>query len=138
ALAQGSVPQFLAEYGASLDRAKGELVRFSSDLAATRQLAALGAAVAAALLLFVGVRVLALPFPVLIASLALFARMAAPAQSLQQSAQNFAAYAPSFGAIVGRLGKLRNAPIEKDPVAPLEWNELRLDEVELEPPAGLG
>jgi ABC-type multidrug transport system fused ATPase/permease subunit len=138
ALAQGSVAQFLAEYGATLERAKGELVRFSSDLAATRQLAALGAAVAAALLLFVGVRVLALPFPILIASLALFARMTAPAQSLQQSAQNFAAYAPSFAAIEQRLGELAALPQARAKAEPLEWSELRLDGAGFEHQTGLG
>src|SRR5205085_76146 len=88
ALAQGSVPQFLSEYAVTLDRARDEAVRFAKDLNSTRQWAALAAAIAAALLLFVGVQLLALPFPVLIASLALFARMVAPAQILQQSAQN--------------------------------------------------
>ena len=61
---------------------------------AAQQLGCLGSAVAAALLLFVGVRLLSLPFPVLIASLVLFARMSGPAQSLQQAVQNIAAYAP--------------------------------------------
>ena len=82
ALAQGSVPQFLSEYAVTLDRARDEAVRFAKDLNSTRQWAALAAAIAAALLLFVGVQLLALPFPVLIASLALFARMVAPAQLL--------------------------------------------------------
>src|SRR4029078_8938544 len=92
--------------------ARNEWVRFARDLNSARQLAALAAAVAAALLLFFGVRVLAMPFPFLVASLALFARMAAPAQALQQSAQHLAAYAPSFVAIERRLGPLAAARID--------------------------
>jgi ATP-binding cassette subfamily C protein len=139
ALAQGSVPQFLHEYAAALDRARGELVRFSRDVNASRQLAGLAAAVAAALLLLVGLRVLALPFPVLIASLALFARMVTPALALQQSAQNLTAYAQSFGAIRRRLGKIEPvAEPRVETAAPLQWRELRLDGVGFEHPGGLG
>jgi ATP-binding cassette subfamily C protein len=139
ALAQGSVPQFLHEYAATLDRARGELVRFSRDVNASRQLAGLAAAVAAALLLLVGLRVLALPFPVLIASLALFARMVTPALALQQSAQNLTAFAQSFGAIRRRLGKIE--PVAEpcvETAAPLQWRELRLDGVGFDYPSGLG
>jgi ATP-binding cassette subfamily C protein len=139
ALAQGSVPQFLHEYAAALDRARGELVRFSRDVNASRQLAGLAAAVAAALLLLVGLRVLTLPFPVLIASLALFARMVTPALALQQSAQNLTAYAQSFGAIRRRLGKIEPvAEPRVETAAPLQWRELRLDGVGFEHPGGLG
>ena len=140
ALAQGNVAQFLDEYAASLERARRELVRFARDLNASRQLAALAAAIAAALLLFVGVRLLALPFPVLVASLVLFARMVAPAQSAQQSAQHLAAYAQSFAAIERRLGKLEPVPEATPPREPLDWKELRLDEVrfEHEPALGVG
>jgi ATP-binding cassette subfamily C protein len=139
ALAQGSVPQFLQEYAATLDRARGELVRFSRDVNASRQLAGVAAAVAAALLLFVGLRVLALPFPVLIASLALFARMVTPALALQQSAQNLTAYAQSFGAVMRRLGKLEPvAAVRSAPAEPLQWRELRLDGVAFDHPGGLG
>ena len=87
ALAQGTVPQFLAEYGSSLEGIKREVVRFARDVAAARTLTFFASAVAAALLLFVGVRLLSLPFPVLVTSLVLFARMAGPAQLLQQSAR---------------------------------------------------
>jgi len=128
ALAQGSVAQFIDEYAATLDRARDEWVRFARDLNSSRQLAAFAAALAAALLLFVGLRVLALPFPVLIASLALFARMVAPAQSLQQSAQHLAAFAQSFTAIEERLGKLQPATVESGAPTPLEWGELRLEQ----------
>ena len=138
ALAQGNVAQFLDEYAASLERARRELVRFAKDLNASRQLAALAAAIAAALLLFVGIRLLALPFPVLVASLALFARMVAPAQSLQQSAQHLAAYAQSFAAVERRLGKLGPVPEAAVPGEPLEWNELRLDGAGFEHDPGLG
>lgn len=138
ALAQGSVPQFLSEYAVTLNRARDETVRFARDLNRTRQWAAFAAAIAAALLLFVGVRLLALPFPVLIASLALFARMAAPAQLLQQSAHYVATYAQSFGAIERRLGKLVPASAEQATVAPLQWSELRLDKAGFEHQPGLG
>jgi ATP-binding cassette subfamily C protein len=138
ALAQGSVPQFIDEYASTLARSRDEFVRFSRDLNSSRQLAAFAAAVAAALLLFVGLRVLALPFPVLIASLALFARMVAPAQALQQSAQHFAAYAQSFAAIERRLGKLEPPPESSVTAEPLEWSELRLDRATFQHQPGLG
>jgi ATP-binding cassette subfamily C protein len=97
-----------------------------------------GAAVSAALLLFVGIRLLHLPFPILIASLVLFARMAAPAQNLQQSAQSVAAYAPSFAAIEQRLGKLQHPLPSGRAAAMLDWNELQLEQVRYEHQAELG
>ena len=88
--------------------------------------------------MFVGVRVLALPFPVLVTSLALFARMTGPAQQLQQSAQNIAAYAPSFAAIERRLGRLEQPAAAGARRDPLEWSELRLDGRAIRASAGAG
>ena len=127
ALAQGTVPQFLAEYRSSLEITRREVVRFARDVSAARTLTFFGSAVAAALLLFVGVRVLALPFPVLVASLVLFARMAGPAQLLQQSAQGLVAYGQSFAAVERRLGKLQPVAEEEPHGEPLEWNKLTLE-----------
>ena len=138
ALAQGSVPQFLDEYATSLAGARDEAVRFSRDLNRARQLAALAAAIAAALMLLVGVRLLALPFPILIAVLALFARMVPPAQVIQQSAQYVAAYAQSFAAIQRRLGTLHVQPAARAMVAPLDWTDLHLRQVGFEHRAGRG
>lgn len=138
ALAQGTVPQFLAEYRASLESAKSELVRFATDLASSRQLAAFAASLAAALILFVGVSLLHLPFAVLVATLVLFARMVAPAQLLQQTAQNLAAFAESFGAIGRRLGRLEAPEDETGRAVPLEWRELRLDRAGYRHQSGLG
>ena len=138
ALAQGTVPQFLAEYRSSLETARSEMVRFATDLASSRQLAAFGAAVAAALILFVGVSLLQLPFPVLVTSLVLFARMVAPAQLLQQTAQNLAAYAESFGAIGRRLGPLDRPQDETAHAVPLEWKDVRLDQARYQHQIGLG
>lgn len=137
ALAQGTVGAFFAEYRASLSEATAQIVRSMRDFSATRQLAALASAAAAALLLFVGVRLLALPFPVLIASLVMFARMSAPAQALQQAAQQIAAYTPSFTAIEQRLGKLHSEPPRQAPNDRLEWNELRLEGVGFEHQSGM-
>ena len=137
ALAQGTVPEFLAEYRSSLAAARSEVVRFLSDVAASRSVAFLGSAIAAALLFFVGYRLLELPFPILVTSLILFARMAQPAVQILQSAQNIAAYAPSFIAIEGRLGELDAAPPEKT-FAPLEWEKLYLRDLAFEHAAGLG
>jgi ATP-binding cassette subfamily C protein len=116
----------------------GQVVRYAKDFSAARQVAALGAALAAALLLFVGIRLLALPFPVLITSLILFARMAAPAQALQQTVQQIAAYAPAFAAIERRLGTLEQPRPEQATVRPLEWTGLRLDGAAFEHQSGLG
>ena len=139
ALAQGTVPQFLREFGSSLAGVRLEIVRYQADVAASRSLTFLASAVAAALLFFVGYRLLALDFPVLVTALVLFARMAAPAQQLQQSAQNAAAFAPSFAAIEQRLGKLRAAPELETPSAePLDWAELRLEDVSYEHQPGPG
>jgi ATP-binding cassette subfamily C protein len=129
ALAQGTVEQFLNEYDSSLDAARDEVVRFTSDVTLARSLAFLASAVAAAILMFVGVQLLALALPVLIASLVLFARMSGPAQSLQQGLQNVAAFAPSFAAIEARVGKLQLPPVGSRPARPLDWRELRLENV---------
>ena len=138
ALAQGNVPQFLAEYRSSLAAVRDQLVNFAADLAASRALAFLASALAAALLFFGGHRVLALPFPVLVASLVLFARMAGPAQQLQTAAQNIAAYSPSFAAIERRLGGLEAVPAEEHSYGPLEWSELRLEGCAFEHQPDLG
>ena len=138
ALAQGTVSQFLAEYRLSLDHAKREVTHYLRDLSAARTMTFTASAFAAALLLFVGYRVLGLAFPLLITSLVLFARMAGPAQQLQQSAQNIAAYSPSFHAIERRLGKLEQPGEQGGRATPLEWKELRADSVELEHRPGLG
>ena len=61
ALAQGTVPAFLEEYRSSLDRAASQFSRFARDYSTAQQGAAFGAAVIAAVLLLVGVRILALP-----------------------------------------------------------------------------
>jgi len=138
ALAQGTVGSFLDEYRSTLGASAHELVDNARDYSAARQLAALGSALAAAVLLFVGVRVLAMPFAVLVTSLILFARMSGPAQSLQQSVQRVAAFAPAFAAIERRLGPLAEPAPVAESVAPLEWAELRLDGVAFEHSGGLG
>jgi ATP-binding cassette subfamily C protein len=127
ALAQGSIGQFLGEYRASLDRLAGEYSRFARDLALSRQLSAFATGVAAVLLLVVGARLLELPFPVLAASLVLFARMAAPAVGLLQSAQQAIATAPAFSAIERRLGPLQSESIDEGSAVPaLDWSRAEL------------
>jgi ATP-binding cassette subfamily C protein len=138
ALAQDTVAPFLDEYRSTLGRAASQVVRYTRDYEVARQLAALGAAVAAALLLFVGVRLLALPIPVLIASLVLFARTAGPAQQLQGAAQNLVAYAPSFAAIGRRLGTLVQPSHSDEVAAPLEWRELEATALSFAYRPGLG
>jgi ATP-binding cassette subfamily C protein len=138
ALAQGTVPAFLAEYRRVLAGAAGQFTQFARDYSTAQQAAALGAALVAAVLLLVGVRMLALPFPVLVASLVLFARMSGPAQLLQNSAIRAAAYAPAFAAIEQRLG-----PLDWSVPAPaagesLDWNKLELADAAFEHQSGLG
>jgi ABC-type bacteriocin/lantibiotic exporter with double-glycine peptidase domain len=132
ALAQGSVPRFLDEYRSSLVGLAGAMVRYGHDLAASRQIMAFATALAAVLLLVVGVRILGLPFPILAASLVLFARMATPATSLLQAAQQALAFAPAFAAIEGRLGMMVKAP-KGSAGAPeielLDWTKVRLEDV---------
>jgi len=128
ALAQGSTAPFLGEYRSSLGRLAGEYGRFTRDLSVSRQLSAFATAVAAVALLVTGGRLLGLPFPVLAASLVLFARMAAPAVSLLQSVQRAIAAAPAFAAIERRLGPLkRHVPAAKADAAALDWSRLDLD-----------
>jgi len=138
ALAQGTVAQFLAEYRASLARQQDEIVRFAGDLASARQFAAFGAAVAAVLILFAGVRLLHVPFAILIPSLVLFARTVAPAQTLQQSAQYIAAYSAAFAAVVQRLGPLDEPGAGAGMAEPIEWRELRLEEASVRHASDLG
>jgi ATP-binding cassette subfamily C protein len=138
ALAQGTLPAFLAEYRSSLDCTAAQLTRFATDYGFARQAAAFGAALVAAVLLLVGVRVLALPFPVLAASLILFARMSAPAQVLQSSAVRFSAYAPSFGAIERRLGPLKGSMPPEPRHPPLNWERLCLSDASFEHQPGFG
>lgn len=138
ALAQGSVGAFMAEYRSSLRRTAGQTSQFARDYSSSRQGAAFGAALAAALLLLVGVRVLTLPFPVLVASLALFARMSAPAQLLQNSLLQTAAAAPAFAAIEARLGKLQSAVPAQPAPEPLQWHEVELRDVSYQHESGLG
>jgi ATP-binding cassette subfamily C protein len=138
ALAQGTVPAFLAEYRSSLSRTADQMVHFARDYSVAQQLASLAAALVAAVLLMVGVRVLALPFPVLVTSLVVFARMSGPAQQLQNSLVRTAAFAPAFGAIKRRLGPLDwTVPVER-PNAPLEWHVLVFEHVRREHQPGLG
>ena len=128
ALAQGSTAQFLGEYRSSLGRLAGEYGRFTRDLSVSRQLSAFATAVAAVALLVTGGRLLNLPFPVLAASLVLFARMATPAVGLLQSAQRAIAAAPAFAAIERRLGPLkRQVPAAKGDARALDWSRLDLD-----------
>jgi ABC-type multidrug transport system fused ATPase/permease subunit len=137
-LAQGTVPSFLGEYAASLHQTATQFVQYARDYTAARQLGMFGAAVAAAILLFVGVRVLAMPFAVLVTTLIIFARMSGPAINLQQSAQQVAVLAPAFGAIQSRLGELEPPRTSQPAGAPLEWADFRMDAVSFEHQAGLG
>jgi len=138
ALAQGTVPAFLNEYGSSLGRTAGQSSRFVRDYSLAQHGAAFGAALAAALLLLVGVRVLSLPFPILLASLVLFARMSGPAQQLQTNAVRAAAYAPAFAAIEGLLGKLDWTIPQSTPDHPLEWHLLEIKDAGFDHHAGHG
>jgi ABC-type multidrug transport system fused ATPase/permease subunit len=138
ALAQGTVGSFLDEYRATLAASTGQIVENVRDNSAAGQLAAIGSAVAAAALLFVGVRVLAMPFAVLVTSLILFARMSGPAQSLQQSIQHASAVVPAFAAIQFRLGGLEQPAEPASPAEPLAWDTLRLEDAAFEHAGGLG
>ena len=138
ALAQGAVAAFVAEYRWTLDRTARQFTRFARDYSSSRQWSAFGAAVAAAALLFVGVRLLALPFPVLLTSLILFARMSGPAQLFQNSAFQVAAHAPSFAAIERALGPLASSAAEREAAEPLDWKQLDLNRVRYEHQPGLG
>ena len=138
ALAQGTVEPFLAEYAASLRQQQAQAVRLASDITAAQQLAAFGAAVAAALILFVGFSVLQLPFVVLIPALVLFARMVGPAQSLQHAAQYVGAYSSGFAAITRRLGTLAEDAQHTEAKPPLAWKELRVERAALTYASGRG
>ena len=138
ALAQGTVAAFMDEYRSSLQRTAGHFTRFARDYSSSRQLGALAAALLAAALLLIGVRLLHLPFPVLIASLVLFARMSGPAQQLQSNALQIAVYAPAFAAIRRRLGDLERAVAEPPRAEALDWQQLVLDSVTFEHRPGFG
>jgi ATP-binding cassette subfamily C protein len=126
------------EYRSSLLRAADQLTLFTRDYSWSRQMAAFAASLAAATLLLIGVKVLALPFAVLITSLILFARMNAPAQLLQNSLVHTAAYAPAFAAIERRLGELNRSVVEAGRYNPLDWSQIELKEVSYAHRPGLG
>jgi ATP-binding cassette subfamily C protein len=139
ALAQGTVPQFLGEYRASLDHVVRTWTGIASDSAFLRQSSAVAAAIAASLLLLVGARIVELPFALLLPLLVLFARMSGPAQALQQSFQSAAVAAPAFGAVEERIGPLpRNVDVASRPRDPLEWTELSLESVGYDHGSGAG
>jgi ATP-binding cassette subfamily C protein len=139
ALAQGTAGAFLDEYRASLSGVTGVVTGFAREYSFARHSAAFGAASAAALLLLVGVKVLSLPFPVLVASLVLFARMSGPAQVLQASLMRLAADATAFTAIEQRLGRLDAGTIAKGAQAsPLAWEKLDVSGVGYDHKPGLG
>jgi ATP-binding cassette subfamily C protein len=138
ALAQGTAPAFLDEYRSSLKRAAGQSSRLVENYSSARHWTAAGTAVAAAALLVVGVRVLALPLPVLITSLVVFARMSGPAQLVQNSALQAAACAPAFAAIERRLGSLQQAVPGSASMPPIEWNRLEIHRAGYEHQPGRG
>jgi len=130
ALAQGTVPQFLREYRASLANVMEAWLGIARDSAVLRASSAIASAGAASLLLLVGVWLLALPVALLLPLLVLFARMAGPVQSLQQSLQSAAAAAPAFAAVEERIGPLaRSAEIVERPRSSLGWRRLELRDV---------
>jgi ATP-binding cassette subfamily C protein len=138
AIAQGTVAAFLAEYRSTLLRGARQSTIAARDYSLAQQLTTFGGALVVSVLLLVGVRVLALPFAVLVTSLVIFARMSGPGQLVQNSIVRAAAFSPAFTAIERRLGKLDwNVPDQRarDPV---DWNELRLEAVRLEHQPGLG
>ncbi|MBW0008459.1 MAG: ABC transporter ATP-binding protein [Sphingomonas sp.] len=132
ALAQGTVGAFLDEYRSSLQRTAAESSGFVRQYSSARYWSAAGMAIAAAVLLLVGVRVLALPFPILVTSLVLFARMSAPAQLLQSSWVLAASCAPAFAAIERRLGTLQPTHPASVSAAPLQWRRLEIEDVTFE------
>ena len=138
ALAQGALAQYLIEYRSSLANLSRDFAIYAADLARVRTAASVAAACAAAVLLLIGDRWLALPLPLLITSLVLFARMSAPAQQLQHSLQGLAAHVPSFTAIITLLGPLTDPPPLDDPPLPLDWRRLTLDKLSFRHDAGAG
>jgi ATP-binding cassette subfamily C protein len=139
ALAQGTVPQFIGEYRASLDHVVRTWTGIASDSAFLRQSSAVAAAVAASLLLVVGARVVELPFALLLPLLVLFARMSGPAQALQQSFQAAAVAAPAFGAVETRIGRLpESVEVPRRLPEPLQWSELNLENVGYDHGSGAG
>jgi len=138
ALAQGTVTAFLGEYRSTLDRSIDRSVEFARDYSGARQGAAFGAAAAAAVILLVGIEFLKVPLPVLIACLALFARMSGPAQMIQNSAMNAVAAAPAFLAIEARLGVLRRHEMAYSSASPAVWRRLDIEAVRFEHQPGLG
>ena len=138
AIAQGTVAAFLREYQSTLGRSINQWIDFARAYSWTRQGAAFGASVAAALLLLVGIQVLNLPLPVLITCLALFARMSGPAQLFQNSLVQAAAAAPAFLAIQARVGELARVGIMSNPAQPLPWLRLEVEGVCFEHQPGLG
>lgn len=138
ALAQGTVAAFLREYAVTLRELTAVSVDVVRDTIRVRALASVAAALCAALLLVIGHLYLELAFPLLLALLILFARMSGPAQLLQQSLQQLAAYSPAFASVVNQVGALVEAPDADRAVEPIQWDTLTLDRLGFAHPGGAG
>ena len=94
---------------------------------------------AAALLLFVGVRICPLPFPVLVTSLVLFARMCRASTGCSSNRPKAWWHTgQSFAAVERRLGKLQPLVEEGRIGDPVEWNNVTLEGARFEHRPGLG
>lgn len=140
AIAQGTVAQFLGEYRASLMNVVAVWMGIARDSALLRASGGVAAAVAASVLLLIGVQLFHLPFALLLPLLILFARMSGPAQSFQQSLQSAAVAASAFAAVEARIGPLPLAiDVPSRTRRPLHWREVELADVRYEhsPATGL-
>jgi ATP-binding cassette subfamily C protein len=138
AMAQGTAPQFLREYRATLNDLSRELIVYDRDRSLAQNIASGGAALCAALLLVIGDRVLQLPFALLLTLIVLFSRMAGPALQFQQSLQGLSAHVPSFAQLRHRFGSSAAGAVAGADAAPLEWRELVLDRATYRHPGGEG
>ncbi len=99
ATAQGLNQAFLDHYEAAAASALDDRLRFTAAQAALRSVTAIAAAAVGAGALLAGVLAFHLGLPVLVALLVVLSRMAAPAQALQQGAQQVLHNLPAYSRV---------------------------------------
>jgi ATP-binding cassette subfamily C protein len=134
ALAQGQERRFVDGYAAAAAASVRDRVRFTDLQSRLRTLTSGAAALAGAVMLFVGVEAFHLSAPVLITLLVVLSRMGALAGAVQQGVQQVAHSLPGYGAILAVEAELTpRAQVARAPIpAPQAANRdaaLQLDRV---------
>lgn len=100
AAGQNRQANFVDEFEASLAAVKDRQFAFIDQQATGRRTATIITGLVGALIVFIGLIVLDMPPPILIATLLIFARISAPVMQMGQSMQQFAHALPAYGEVI--------------------------------------